>query len=139
VPKRALPAPVESTRRALRTALQGVMTFATLLIAVAIPPVGDAINSVLELVGVDYSVTPALIVALGVVGTTLLAVAAKVQNLIEGRDSEGTPAEWAEWVEELADELWELKAAARDVVTNLEAEADAQAADNDFDAFPYVD
>jgi len=112
--KRALPAPVESTLRALRTAVQVAGSFAALLVAVAIPPVGDAANAILELVGVDYEITPGLVLAIGLVGTALAGIVAKVQNLIEGRDDIGSTEELAEYLIDLVDQVNELEDALRE-------------------------
>lgn len=104
----------ESTRRALRTTLQGLGAFAAFLVAVAIPAVGDAINSVLNLFpGVDHRVTPGLVASIGLVGTALIALVAKLQNLAEGRDDVATPEELAARVTELSALIEELIAAAK--------------------------
>lgn len=104
----------ESTRRALRTTLQGLGAFAAFLVAVAIPAVGDAINSVLNLFpGVDHRVTPGLVASIGLVGTALIALVSKLQNLAEGRDDVATPEELAARVTELSALIEELIAAAK--------------------------
>ena len=146
-------AATESTRRALRTALQGLMGFATLLVAVAIPPVGDAINVLLGLFpGVEIRVTPGVIAAIGVVGTALIALATKIQNVVEGRDDIESVDELAQQVMEIAALLDAVIDAAQDAgvevgavlaeqgweLTPLEVQADADAAGNDRTTFPYA-
>lgn len=118
----------ESTRRALRTVLQGLGAFAAFLVAVAIPPVGDAITSVLGLIpGVNVQITPGLIAAIGLVGTALIALVSKIQNLVEGRDNIADPTELSLRVTELSTLIKQLIAAAHDagvqvgtVVTDLQ-------------------
>lgn len=101
----------ESTRRALRTALQYVAAFSTFIVAVAIPPVGDAVNAVLSLLPfVTFEVTPALVTAVGLVGVALVSIATKIQNVIEGRDHLQTPTEMSEYVLDLVDEVNDLTA-----------------------------
>lgn len=93
----------ESTRRAMRTVLQGAGAFAAFLVAVAIPPIGDAINSVLQLVpGVNVTITPGIVASIGLVGTALIALVSKIQNLLEGRDEIESPTELAVQVMQLA-------------------------------------
>jgi len=110
----------ESTRRALRTLLQGVAAFAAFLVAVAIPPVGDAITAVLRLFpGVNVEVTPGLVGSIGIVGAALIAVVTKIQNLMEGRDEYENATELAVDVMELAALIEALVEAAEEAGVEL--------------------
>jgi hypothetical protein len=94
----------ESTRRALRTLLQAAGAVATFIVAVAIPPVADAINAVLGLLpGVAFEVSPGVVAAVGLVGAALTALVSKLQNLYEGRDQYESPESLAVEVMELAE------------------------------------
>lgn len=111
----ALNPALESTKRALRTAAQSIITFAGLVLAIAIPPVQDAANALLDLVGVNYTITPALVTAVGAVATLVITIVTKVQNRLEGRDDVMTVEDWANWVEELTEQVNELRARVGDV------------------------
>ena len=103
----------ESTRRALRTALQAVAAFAAFLIAVAIPPIGDAVNSVIDLFpGANIELTPGVVAGIGLFGVALTALVTKIQNLVEGRDQIADPTELAVRVTELSDLVKQLIGAA---------------------------
>ena len=101
----------ESTKRTARTALQYASAFAALILAVAIPPVGDAINAILGLLPfVNFAVTPPMITAVGLVGLALTAIITKLQNVVEGRDKIDTPEALAGFVVELTNQVNELSA-----------------------------
>ena len=76
----------ESTRRALRTVLQVLAGGAALALAVATPPVADALNAVIAAVGGNWQITPGIVAAVGTLATVAAGIAAKLQNLLEGRD-----------------------------------------------------
>jgi len=112
----------ESTRRAMRTVLQGASAFAAFLVAVAIPPIGDAINAVLQLVpGVNVTITPGIVASIGLVGTALIALVSKIQNLVEGRDEIESPTELAVEVIQLAGLVEALVAEAKKAGVEVDA------------------
>lgn len=102
--------PVESTRRALRTALQTLSAVLAFALTVAIPPVADAANAVLAFVGVNYQITPGLVVAVGAFLSGVAALVAKLQNLLEGKDQILNAEAAAEYITALTDELSDLQA-----------------------------
>ena len=106
-----LSAATESTRRTLRGILQNVGAAIALALLVATPPVADAVNAVLALVGVDAQISSALLLAIATLLTAAGAIVTKLQNLLEGRDQVPTPAAWAAQVITLTDQITTLRAA----------------------------
>lgn len=107
----ALTPALESTRRTVRGVLQNLSAAIALALLIAVPPVADAANAVLELLGMDYTITPALVLAVAAVLTALAGIATKVQNLLEGRDKVPTPAVMAAEVVTLTDQINDLQVA----------------------------
>lgn len=102
---------LESSKRGVRTLLQGIMTAAGLLALFAIPAVGDALNSVLQLINPGWSVAPGVVAAVGLLCAAVTALISKLQNVLEGRDKATTPEEYAAQAEDLTDLVKELRAA----------------------------
>jgi len=109
----------ESTLRAIRTFLQNVGAAAAAVILVAIPPVEDAVNSVLQLIDSNLTLPPGMVAAIGLAGAAVSAVVAKIMNVVEGRDIPASPEEIAEWIQELTALVEEAKARGVDVVETL--------------------
>jgi len=114
----------ESTRRALRTVLQGLYAAGAGAVAVAIPPVADAVNAVLHQVNPAVTVTPGLVAAIGATGAALVGVVSKLQNLLEGRDKVTSPTEAAAQIQELTALVAELRASGATVVREGEKSFD---------------
>lgn len=110
----------ESTRRALRTLLQGAAAVAAFIVAVAIPPVQDAINALLDLVGVDKRITPGLVAAIAAIGAALTSLVSKLQNLYEGRDQVRSPDQLAAEVLALSGMVGVLVEASREAGVEVE-------------------
>ena len=107
----ALSPALESTRRTVRGILQNISAAIALALLIAIPPVADAANAVLALAGVDYTISPALVLAVATFLTLLAGAVTKLQNLLEGRDKVPTPAAWAAEVITLTDQVATLRTA----------------------------
>ncbi len=109
----------ESTKRAWRTFYQGLVATTGIVVLFAIPPVETAANSVLQMVDPDLSLPTGLVAAIGVLFTATAAAAAKIQNLVEGKDKVKTPDELAAYIEELVDLLNATREAGEDVVETV--------------------
>lgn len=107
----ALTPTLESTRRTLRGILQNISGVIAFALLVAVPPVADAANAVLELIGVDYTITSPLVLALGAVLTAIAGIVTKLQNIVEGRDKIDTPEALAATVIELTDQINDTRTA----------------------------
>lgn len=110
----------ESTRRALRTLLQAVAAVAAFMVAVAIPPVQEGLNSLLDALGIGLEVTPGLVAAIGAIGAALTSLVSKLQNLYEGRDQVRSPDQLASEVVALAGLVSALVVAAREAGVEVE-------------------
>jgi len=103
----------ESTKRAVRTGLQVLGTFATATVLVAIPGVEQAVNTWLSVIRPGLSLPPGLVASIGVAGALLAGVIAKVQNVVEGKDKPATVDGWARLAGELGVDVEDLKTAIR--------------------------
>ena len=101
----------ESTKRALRTGLQGLTATALAVTVLAIPPVESAVNAWLTQINPGMSLPAGLVAAIGVVGAATVALVSKLQNLIEGRDKPTTVVDWAAYAELLSEQVTTLRAA----------------------------
>ena len=105
----------ESTKRALRTVLQVLASGAALVLAVAIPPVADALNAVIAAAGGSWEITPGIVAAVGTLATVAAGIVAKLQNLLEGRDKVTSVQDAAARLEELKTEYRLLETAYLDL------------------------
>lgn len=114
----------ESTKRGLRTLLQVLASGAALVLAVAIPPVADALNAVIAAVGGDWRITPGIVAAVGTLASVAAGIIAKLQNLLEGRDKITSVDDAAARLEELTVEYRLLETAYLDLREQIDNQID---------------
>ena len=121
----------ESTRRTVRGLLQNLIGFGSLIVAIAIPQVQDAVNAVLNLLPWvnGFQIDGPTVSAVATAGIALVALVTKLQNLWEGRDLGKSP-------EALAAEVVELTALVSALSKSLKASGEAIQADVDRDPNP---